>query len=611
MRARILALAALAAIGTGVVLWLLDASRAADLVWGAGALVVLVPLTVDTARSLRKGDVGVDAIALVAIAGSLVLGEELAGVIVALMMSGGEALEDWAAGRARRELRLLVERAPRTAHRYVEGAVEDVPVEQLVPGDRVVVLAGEVVPADGDVSGADAVVDESALTGEPLPVTLGHGRPVRSGTTNVGNAFDLMVRRPAAESAYAGIIRLVRESESDRARFTRLADRYAAWFLPFTVVLAGIGWGISGDPRRALAVFVVATPCPLILAAPIAFVAGLSRAARAGVIVKGAGALERLGSARTVLFDKTGTITSGEPEIDRVVPVGRAGADESLRLAASLDQMSVHVLAASLVAGARSAGLELSLPAEVREAPGQGITGVVEGRQVAVGSNAWLERRGYHGGRAASAAIDETDGAVGQAKVLVGVDGLLEAIVLIGDRLRPGAAGAVAELRRIGIEHIAMVTGDHAEIAEDVALSVGIDEVYADCTPERKLDVVRSMRDLPGRRAVVMVGDGINDAPALALADVGIAIAGKGATISSETADAVIVVDQADRIPLAIRTGRRSLSIARQSVAVGLGLSIAAMVVAAAGYLPPVAGALFQEVIDVAVILNALRALRD
>ncbi len=605
---RALPVIALAAILAGGALWLLDEERWADIAWATGAAVVLVPLVLATARSLSKGDVGVDAIALVAIVWALALGEFLAAAIVALMMSGGAALEAWAAGRARRELHLLVERAPRIAHRYVDGAVEEVKVDELQPGDVVTVRAGEVVPADGTVSADEAVLDESALTGEPLPVTVSRHGYVRSGTANAGEAFDLRVTRAAAESAYAAIVRLVRAAETDRARFTRLADRYAAYFLPFSLAIAGIAWLASGDSTRGLAVMVVATPCPLILAAPIAFVAGLSRAARAGIIVKGAGALERLGGARTVLLDKTGTITLGAPELERVVTVGRLDADEALRLAASLDQMSAHVLAESLVDGAQYRGIQLALPSGVREEPGRGIVGDVDGHRVAVGSSAWLERNGYTGVRDRARAEDGGDGA-GRAKVLVGVDGALEAVIVMGDRLRPGAETLAQELREAGIEHVALVTGDRPEVAAEVARNAHIEHVYAEQTPEEKLDVVRAVRARPDLRNVVMVGDGINDAPALALADVGIAMAGKGATISSETADVVITVDRADRIALSVRIGRRSLGIARQSVVYGLGLSVAAMIVAAFGYLPPVWGALFQEVIDVAVILNALRAL--
>ncbi len=593
----------------GAALWLLDEPGWADGAWAAGAAVVLVPLLVTTTRSLLRGDVGVDAIALVAIVWALALDEYLAGAIVALMMSGGAALETWAAGRARRELRLLVERAPRIAHRYVDGTVQEVAVDVLRPGDVVAVRAGEVVPADGTVAGHEAVLDESALTGEALPVTVPRGDKVRSGTANAGDAFDLRVTSSASQSAYAAIVRLVEAAETDRAQFTRLADRYAAYFLPFSLAVAGVAWLAAGDATRGLAVMVVATPCPLILAAPIAFVAGLSRASRAGIIVKGAGALERLGGARAVLLDKTGTLTLGQPELEQIVPLGELTAAEALRLAASLDQMSVHALAEGLVAGAARRGVELALPTAVTEDAGRGIVGDVEGHRVAVGSSGWLEAHGYVDAGRRAREHDTGDGA-GRAKILVGVDGVLEAVIVMGDLLRPGADTLARDLHEAGIRHVALVSGDRHEIAKAVAESIGIEHVHAEQTPEQKLEVVRAILARPELQNVVMVGDGINDAPALALADVGIAMAGKGATISSETADAVITVDDAGRIALAIRIGRRSLYIAKQSVTVGLGLSVAAMVVAAFGYLPPVWGALFQEVIDVAVILNALRALR-
>ncbi len=607
MRERAPAAVALAALVAGGILWLAGEPGWADAAWGLGAVVVLVPLTIETLRSLRHGDVGVDLIALIAIAGALVLGEQLAAAIVALMMAGGAALEAWAAGRAQRELRLLVERAPRVAHREADSGVEEVSVDELRVGDRVVVRAGELVPADGIVEGENAVVDESALTGEPLPVTLRAGAAVRSGTTNAGNAFRVRVSRPAADSAYAAIVRLVRAAQADRARFTRLADRYAVIFLPFTLALGGIAWAVSDDPVRALAVLVVATPCPLILAAPIAFVGGLSRAAREGVIVKGSGVLERLGSAVVVLLDKTGTVTSGNPDIERIVPLGTLAQDELLRLAASLDQLSAHVLAESLVVAAAARGLRLSTPSQVDEEPGRGILGVVEGRRVAVGSEGWLEAHGYD--VTDSVRMLEPELGAGRATIFVGVDGTLAGAIVVADKLRPGAVDLARQLHDAGVEHVALVSGDRAEVAREVAASIGIDEVYAEQNPEDKLRVVESARERFAG-TVVMVGDGINDAPALALADVGIAMAGAGATVSSETADVVIVVERADRIPFSIRVGRRSLRIARESVIAGLGLSVGAMVVAAFGYLPPVWGALFQEVIDVAVIVNALRALR-
>jgi heavy metal translocating P-type ATPase len=597
------------ALAAGGLLHLFALGNAGDVVWAAAIAITLVPLTWSVGRSLVRGDVGVDAIALVAMAGALALGEYLAGAVVALMLSGGNALEAAAGRRARRELTALLERAPRIAHRRLDGSVQEVPVEALRVGDRVLVRAGEVVPVDGVVQSGSAVLDESTLTGEPLPVTHGPGTTVASGSSNAGDAFDVRAIRTAADSAYSGIVRLVREATRQRAPFVRLADRYAALLLPVTLVIAGLGWALSGDPVRALAVLVVATPCPLILAAPIALISGVSRAARAGVIVKGGGTIEGLGRARTVLFDKTGTLTNGRPEIERVEVLDGPRPEALLRLAASVDQLSAHVLAEALVHGAEARGIELPFPEDVAEDPGQGVEGMVEGHRVAVGSSAWLERRGYSGARDAARAVNG-DSEPGWARILVGVDGRVAGVVLVADRIREDAAELTAELRRAGVAQIALVTGDRQDVAEAVGERVGVDHVYAERSPSDKIEVVRDTRDQPELRSVVMVGDGVNDAPALALADVGIAMGAAGATVSSETADAVIAVDRVDRVADAIRIGRRSLRIATQSVLVGLGLSFAAMGFAAFGYIPPVAGALLQEGIDVAVIANALRALR-
>ena len=606
----ILAAVILAALGLGTGFWLAGHKDEADVVWAIATALVLVPLVLGVARSLLRGDVGVDAIALIAIVGALLLGEYLAGAIVALMLSGGNALEDYAQGRASRELRALIDRAPRIGHRREGDRIVHVPVEDLELGDVVVVRAGEIVPADGTVADThEAVIDTSALTGEPLPVTVHPGGEVLSGTSNAGEAFDLVVTRRAAESAYAGVVRLVHEASEQRAPFVRMADRYAVVLLPVTAVAAAAAWALSGDPVRALAVFVVATPCPLILAAPIAFVAGLSRSARAGIIVKGGSAIEALGEARTALLDKTGTVTTGEPEIDRIVPLDGRSAEELLRLAASLDQHSAHVLAEALVHGAMERGLVLSAPERTSEAPGQGITGVVDGHEVAVGSSAWLQKLGCRGAVEASAALDGSP-SISQARVSVAVDGELAGVIVMADHVRPEAWGLADALRESGIEHVALVSGDRAEIAEEVGRLVGADTVYAEQSPEDKLDVVRAIRAQERLRKVMMVGDGINDAPALALADVGVAMGAQGATVSSQTADVVILVDRVDRVVDAVRIGRRSLAIARQSVLAGIAMSAGAMVAAALGFLPPVAGALFHEVTDVVVILNALRALR-
>jgi heavy metal translocating P-type ATPase len=609
-RARILASLAALSILVGGALYLSGEHAAASEVWAAAVLVLAAELAFEVVRTvIVDHHMGVDTIALVAMVGALALGEEFAGVIIGLMFSGGQTLEDIASTRARRELTSLIQRAPKVAQLRVGDGLEQVPVAQVMAGDVVVVRSGEVVPVDGTVVGGEAVVDTSTLSGEPLPVTIGPGMPVLSGSANAGSPFDVRADRPAAESAYAALVRLVEQAQAHRAPFVRMADRYAGFFLPATLIAAALAWALSGDPVRALAVVVVATPCPLILAAPIALVSGLSRAARCGVIVKGAGAIETLGEARTVLFDKTGTLTVGTPDVRDIVTYRDHQPGELLALAASVDQMSAHVLGDALVRSAVEAGLALVTPTDVHEVPGQGIQGMVDGRTVAVGSRAFMRAAGVREDEISSAAVLPGHGS-GEAHVLVCVDGLVGGVIVMADELRPDADRIVERLRAEGILHVAMVSGDRRSVAERVGRELGVDRVYAEQTPEEKLDVVRMLRDDPGLRPVIMVGDGVNDAPALALADIGIAMGVAGATVSSETADAVITVDRIDRVADAVHTGRRSLHIARQSVLAGMGLSIAAMAVAAAGYLTPVAGALFQEAIDLAVILNALRALR-
>ena len=608
-RPRLLALTCLLLIALGGALSLLGATAAGNAVWAATVALMLVPLTWSILRTLSQGRVGVDAIALVAMAGALAIGQYLAGAVIALMLSGGNALEASASRRARRELTALLERMPSIAHRRAGGGWEEVPVERLEVGDVVLVRAGELVPVDGDVQSAEAVVDESALTGESLPVTRVRGAAVQSGVANAGDAFELRATRLASESAYANLVRLVRAAETERAPFIRLADRYAAFFLPLTLAISAAAWAASGDAVRAVAVLVVATPCPLILAAPIAIVSGVSRAARAGVIVKGGTAIERLGEARTVLLDKTGTLTLGEPAVQEVVPFGGYEAEEVLRLGASVDQLSAHVLAEALVHDAEGRGLALAEPVEAIEEPGQGMEGSVDGRRVAVGSAAWLRLRGYETGGAER--VGDGGEEAGLAKVMIGVDGRLAGVVVMADRLREDARELAGELRSAGVRRVAMVTGDRQAVAERIAAETGLDRVYAERSPEQKLEIVRDMRSDAELSPVVMVGDGVNDAPALALADVGIAMGGPGATVSSDTADAVITVDRIDRVATAVSIGRRSLGIARQSVVFGIGLSLVAMGFAAFGYIQPIGGALLQEGIDVAVILNALRALTD
>ncbi|HSK75217.1 MAG TPA: heavy metal translocating P-type ATPase [Thermoanaerobaculia bacterium] len=589
---------------TGAVLWFTAGSRWAEHTWRAVLIVVLLSLAFDILSSLRRGEIGVDVIALLAMAGALALGEVLAGAVVALMLSGGEMLELYAAGRARKELASLVERAPRVVHRYEDGHLTEPAIEEVRPGDRLLVKPGEIVPVDGVVAGLDAVLDESALTGESTPVERRTGDRVPSGGVNAGGPFDLQAVATAEASTYAAIVRLVQEAEASRAPFVRLADRYSWFFLPLTLAVAGLGWLLSGDPVRALAVLVVATPCPLILAAPVAFVAGISRSARRGIIVKGGNAIEALASARTLLLDKTGTLTIGIPTVKRIETFGNLSKDELLHLAASLDQVSPHVLAAAIVRGARERGLALTFPTEVAEKLGTGIEGTVDGRRIALGKIDWIAAGRPLPARALE--VRQEVSVQGLSNVFMGVDGEPAGVIVLEDPVREDSAATLTALRRLGIRRIVMVTGDHRSVGERVGHALGADAVLAECTPE---DKVRAVHKESETAPTAMVGDGVNDAPALAAAGVGIAMGARGATASSEAADVVLMLDRLDRLVDALSIARRARAIARQSVLAGMGLSFAAMLVAAAGYLPPLAGALFQEAIDVAVILNALRAL--
>src|ERR1035441_3668189 len=587
----------------GGILHLAGAPGAGDGAWIAAGTCGVAYALWAIADSLRRRRMGVDVIALLAVCGALAVGEYLAAAVISLMLASGRELEGWAAGRARRDLHALLERVPRTARRYRTAGLETVQLEAVAPGDRLLVASGDLVPVDGTVAGGPAVLDESALTGEPLPVERSPGEQIRSGTVNAGGPFDLFVTATAEDSTYAGIVRLVSEAEQSQAPFVRLADRYALWFLLVTLVAAGAAWAVAGA-ERAVAVLVVATPCPLILAAPVALVSGLSIAARRGGIVKGGGVLERLAGCTTLLLDKTGTLTSGRPALAGVVVAGARPADEVLCLAASLDQASRHVLASAVVRAATERNCQLVLPDQVEEIPGQGIRGVVGGRRVTVGKAAWAGVTGAPPWARTARRQARLDGAL---TVFVTVDGQPAGVLVLDDPVRPDAGRTIRALRRGGISRIVMVNCDRAEVARSVGAVIGVDEVLAERTPAEKLDAVRLER----RRApTIMVGDGINDAPALALADVGVAMGARGATASSQAADAVLTVDRLDRLGEVTALARRTRRIALQSVLAGMAMSLAAMAAAAAGLLPAGWGGLLQEAIDVAGSLNALRGLR-
>ena len=578
--------------GEGNLIWIIVA--------GCGIALSFVSMV----ENLLRGRLGVDVIALLALVGAVAVGEYLAGAVISVMLSSGRALEGWAAGQARRELEALLERAPKTAHRYQDAGLVVIAVDAVMPGDLLLVASGEVVPVDGSLVSASAILDESALTGEPLPVERSVGERIPSGVVNAGSPLDLRATTRATDSTYAGVVRLVSEAERTQAPVVRLADRYALGFLGLTLVAAGIAWAVGGA-SRAVAVLVVATPCPLILAAPVALVSGLSRAAKRGVIVKGGAVLERLATCTTLLIDKTGTMTVGHPVLTEIVYAESEPPGRVLGLAASLDQVSPHVLASAVLQAALEQKCQLSLPEEVEEIPGQGIRGMVAGHRVAVGKASWAGVTGAPTWTRRARRKAQLDGAL---TVFVGIDGAPAGVLVFDDPLRPDAARTLRSLRDNGISRIVMVTGDRTDVAETIGAVIGVDAVMAERSPAEKLDIV----GLETRRApTMMVGDGINDAPALALADVGVALGARGATAASEAADLVLTVDRVDRLGEAVAIARRTRQIAIESMVAGMALSLAAMGVAAVGLLPAVWGAILQEVIDVAVILNALRAFRE
>jgi heavy metal translocating P-type ATPase len=584
---------------------LVDADTAAAAAWSATGIVAALPLVVGFVEAIRRREVGLDIIALLAIGGAITLGEYLAAAIVGLMLATGQALDEYAASRAERELTSLLQRAPREAHRMTDGSVVTVPIDQVDVGDRLLVKAGEIVPVDGVVVDGRAVLDQSSLTGESIPVTHEPGDRISSGAVNGGDSFHLVAAARAEDSTYAGIVRLVEQAQAAKAPVSRLADRYALGFVPLALAIAGIAWAVSGDPVRALAVLVVATPCPLLLAVPIAIVGGISRAAHRGVVIKGGGVLERLADAEILVIDKTGTLTVGEASLTDITLFSwNESADELLRLAASLDQMSNHVLAAALVGAARQRHLNLIIPTGVLEVAGSGISGDVAGRSIRLGNLEWAadgrepdhEVLAYRQRSARQASLN----------VYAAVDGDMVGVFRLSDEIRPDTPKTIRSLRRLGIKTVIMATGDHPVVAEAVGAAIGVDRVLAERTPEQKVEAVRHTTT---EGVTIMVGDGINDAPALATADVGVAMGARGATSSSEAADVVLMVDRLDRLAEAMMIAHRSRSVAAQSAFLGMGLSLVAMVAATFGLLPPVAGALLQEAIDVAAIISALRAL--
>ncbi|MBK8250854.1 MAG: cadmium-translocating P-type ATPase [Gemmatimonadetes bacterium] len=590
-------LLALAALTAGAIVRWTAGPEAALTTWWVGLGVSALAPLAQTVRAARTGNFATDVVAALAIVAALALKQPVAGLIVVLMQTGGEALERYAMGRATAAVRALEDAAPRIAHR---GGV-DIPVDQVAVNDLLLVRPGELVPCDAVVVTGESTLDTSRLTGESLPLAAGPGTLLLSGMANGDGALTIRSTARAGDSQYARIVELVRHAQESKAPLQRLADRYAVWFTPLTLAVCAITWFASGDPLRVLAVLVVATPCPLILATPIAMIGGINRAARQQVVVRSGIALERLSRIRTVVFDKTGTLTVGTPRVASVHATGSISEGELLRLAGALEQHSGHPLAASVVAAARHSNPTLPLPAAVVEAPGRGVRGRVDGRDVVIGS------AGYVRSTIPTAGSPPTP-TTAALRATVAIDGALAGTIEFAEAVRPSAAPLLRRLAALGIRRTVLLSGDHPANATAIAAALGIVEAVGDLLPADKVERVAALARDDG--PVMMVGDGTNDAPALSRADVGIALADHGGGITAESADAVLLVPNLERVADAIEISRRTLAIARQSIVVGLGLSAVGMVAAALGYLAPIPGAVAQEAIDVAVILNALRAAR-
>jgi len=602
---RVLSGAALGALILGTLAWLAGRDSAASWIWAAGTIPVVIALAVSIVRDLLAGRLGVDAVAFVSMTAALLLGENLAGAVVAVMYAGGNLLEDVAVARAERDLKLLVDRVPRVAHRSDGTPVADIPLEDVAVGDVILVRAGEVIPVDGAIVQAQAVLDESALTGEPIPVARTKGEIARSGAINAGDTFTMRATARAGESTYAGIVRMVTAAQTAKAPFIRLADRYALLLLPVTLLLAGAAWIFSGDPIRGLAVLVASTPCPLILAAPVAFIAGVSRAARLGILIKGGGPLEALARAHTVLLDKTGTLTVGGARLVAIETAPGENAENVLRLAASLEQASHHVVAAAVVSAARSRGLALEPPEHVREFMGSGLEGSVGGKRMKVGSYQLVCGASHPPAWAARALRRASWRSA--LSIFVSIDGRLIGAILLADELRRETPRAVQTLRIAGVSRIVMVTGDRADAAETIGAALDLDAVLAERVPSDKVEAVAVEQRL---HPTVMVGDGINDAPALAAADVGIAMGAAGSDAALETADIALMGDDLSRIPFALRLSRATLRNIKANVTVSLLLKFVFLVLAITGHATLWMAIVADTGASLLVVANGLRLLR-
>lgn len=558
----------------------------------AGAIVAFT-MFIGMVKTLRSGKYGVDLLAILAVVATLAVGEYWAAMVILVMLTGGDALEDYAAKKANTELKALLDNSPRFAHLVTPSATQDVPVNDVPVGSKIIVKPGELVPIDGTIIEGSGEFDESSLTGEARPVAKTVGDAVMSGSLNGDEAITLKVTKLAKDSQYQQLVKLVREAEQTPAHFVRLADRYAVPFTIAAILISLFAWWFSKDPRRFAEVLVVASPCPLILAAPVAMVSGMSRASRNGIVVKTGSVLEKLAGARTGAFDKTGTITNGHLTVAQILPAGTITKERLLHLAASAEQDSSHILARSLLAYANQHSISLAAATGLTEETGRGITAMIEGHQVKVGKRQFV-------------APQNQQAALNTTAIYVSVDGTYYGAIAFTDHVRPEAAETMTKLKAAGVANLMMLTGDQRAIALQVAKAVGITTVKADLLPQDKIAALQSIPQ--AEHPVFMVGDGVNNAPSLATADVGIAMGAHGSTAASETADVVILKDDLAKVAKAVNISQDTLRIAKQAVLIGIAICTVLMLIASTGVIPAFVGAMLQEVIDTVSILWALKA---
>ena len=586
-----------------IIHWLFNMDDVAHWLWLATLLGGGIPVVLDTVKGIIRKKFALDIVATIAIISALVLNDAFPGVVIVLMQTGGKALEDFAFRRASSSLDELLARSPRIAHRIINDSIEDVDVKQVNVGDLLFVKKGDLVPVDGTLTSDTAYVDESALTGEPLPKSKTAGDKILSGTVNVGDVFKMKSEKTSVESQYAKIVELVRKAQQEKAPIQRLADKYAIWFTPITLIIGVIGWAITAIPSTFLSVLVVATPCSLIFATPVAIISGINKSARNGIIVKNGAAIEQVGKAEVVLFDKTGTITHGMPEVEEILVLNGHNADDLLYKTSSVEQFSSHPAAHALVLKGKSKFENLAMPQYFRELPGIGVEGIISGEHIIVGARQIFGDITLSDDVKKLASKIRTDG---KMLAFIAINNNLAGVIVFADKIRPGANSMIKNLGSFGVKQTIMLTGDNKENAQEIARQAGFSSFESNLLPEEKVTTVRKMRNEYGN--VIMVGDGINDAPALASATVGIAMGSRGTAISAEAADIVIMVDDVTKVADTIRIGQHTLKIAKQSILIGLGSSTILMIIASLGYIPPAIGAMLQEILDVIVILNALRA---